>query len=95
MITLYFRQNSKEGRALKERMDDLSLAYESRELQAGEQPDSLPEDTSLPAIKENRTIVTGQDNLNAYLRELEKELSFSRSISADACYVDPDSGKLC
>ena len=94
MITLYYRQNSKEGLKLKERLDSLSLAYESRELQEHEQPESIPEDTSLPAIKENGTLVTG-DKLNAYLRELEQELSFSRSITADACYYDPDSGKLC
>jgi len=75
-------------------MDEMVLAYRTvTEDKTIKQ--ELPADIKLPVIKENGTIVNGKEKIERYLLELESELNYSRSVSGDGCYYDPDSGKLC
>ena len=95
MIELYATKNDPRGKAIKEKFDDLVLAYHYHEVDTPSDTNTLPEGTELPAIKENGSIITGENNQKQYMEELERELKRNRSFTADACYIDPDSGKLC
>ncbi len=51
------------------------------------------EDTSLPVITNNGTIVSGQA-IPAYLEELQELMSGWQEYQGDSCYVN-DKGKTC
>jgi len=97
MIELFTRKNHPRGQAIKQKFDDLVIAYRYHEIDSNDQKSvfGLSKDTELPAIKENGSIITGENNQKQYIEELERELKRNRSFTGDACYIDPDSGKLC
>ncbi|RMG61095.1 MAG: hypothetical protein D6722_20135 [Bacteroidetes bacterium] len=40
--------------------------------------------------------IEGETAIHRFLDELEKELTFDRTFfQSDACYMDPDTGKIC
>lgn len=51
--------------------------------------------TSLPYLLESGKVIQGKEEIHSFLRTLEKELNWSRSISGDSCYLDPDGGMVC
>lgn len=97
MIELFTPKKHPRGKAIKQKFDDLVIAYRYHEIDENKQESAvgLPKDTELPAIKENGSIITGERNQKQYIEELERELKRNRSFTGDACYIDPDSGKLC
>jgi len=97
MIELFTRKNHPRGQAIKQKFDDLVIAYRYHEIDEDniESAVVLPKDVELPAIKENGSIITGESNQKQHIEELERELKHNRSFTGDACYIDPDSGKLC
>ncbi len=46
-------------------------------------------------IQENGKNIKGYDNLKKFFNHLKRDLDFQRSISGDACYIDPDTGTMC
>ncbi|MEM9326995.1 MAG: hypothetical protein AAGA85_15110 [Bacteroidota bacterium] len=51
--------------------------------------------TSLPYLLESGNVIKGAEAIQKFLETLEKELDWSRSISSDSCYLDPDGGQVC
>ncbi|MFH5831393.1 hypothetical protein ACG2F4_00790 [Halalkalibaculum sp. DA3122] len=49
----------------------------------------------LPYLQENDHLVTGKQQINQFLRELETELREQRMVSGDSCYIDPQTGEIC
>lgn len=89
MIALYRERESPRADEIQSRLEDLVVAHRVHP------PDeSGRELDQLPAIEEGDTLYMG-DSIEAFLLELEGELSFSRQLSADACYVDPDNPGRC
>lgn len=88
MITLVRRKNDPASDELEQKLTDLVLAYKSEDADPGST-------STLPYIKENGKIISGKENIETWLQELEKELSWQRSLSGDGCYIDPDTGETC
>lgn len=55
----------------------------------------LPDDLALPVLAEGRHYHAGPDAIRAVLGEVTSEVAFSRSLSGDACYLDPDNPGVC
>lgn len=86
MITLYRHKNDKQAAKAEEKLQDLVLAYRVEEVK---------DEESEFFIEDSGKKIQGEEQLEAWFRELESELSWQRSISGDGCYIHPDSGKIC
>lgn len=96
MIELHRYKNDKYADRIQQALDDMVLSYETVVYHKPEnksEPD-LPE-TSLPFLNENGTKYSKEKDIKFFLRELSRELEEQRSISGDACYIDPQTGKIC
>lgn len=87
MIKLIRQADDPKADELESRFDDLILSYKT------EVSDDL--NSNLPKIKDGDTIITGDEEIEKWLRELEDELSWQRSLSGDGCYINPKSGNVC
>lgn len=94
MIELHRYKNDDYADKLEHRLEELVLAYRTVTHTEPDAQTGEPE-TSLPYLDENGTKITGKEEINSYLRELSNELKEQRSISGDACYIDPQTGEIC
>ena len=90
MIELHRPAKDEPSDEIEQRLDDMTITYKTERYNKESQADF-----DLPYIKEGKTVVTGEDKIEKYLRELEAELKLQRSVSGDYCYIDPDSGEVC
>ncbi|MDZ7721148.1 MAG: hypothetical protein U5K72_20165 [Balneolaceae bacterium] len=86
MITLHRYKDDERAEKIEEKLQDLILAYNIEDLE-DEQAESYIEDSGKK--------IRGEEELEAWFRELEDELNWQRSISGDGCYIHPESGKIC
>ncbi|MEX0680021.1 MAG: hypothetical protein WD097_01450 [Balneolales bacterium] len=49
----------------------------------------------LPFIREGNKIISGKENTDRFLSELEFFMNVQRSVSSDSCYIDPETGNTC
>ena len=92
MITLYHRPNDAHADSIQETLDDLVVAYDTVVVPQDQSPPSdVP---SLPALRDDGTVITGKNALSRHLSELETLLSDWRRFQSDACYVNDD-GSVC
>lgn len=90
MIELHRPVNDELSDEVEEHLDGMIITYKTERYD-----NESRAEFDLPFIKEGKTVVTGEDKIEKYLRELEGELKFQRSISGDGCYIDPDTGEVC
>ncbi|MEX0771618.1 MAG: hypothetical protein WEB89_06475 [Balneolales bacterium] len=88
MITLHRKENDPDSDELEEKLNDLVLAFEAINHSSG---DGGP----LPYIEEGEKKVQGEKEIEEWLIGLQDELGWQRSLSGDACYIDPKTGKVC
>jgi len=93
MIILYRAENDLHSDKIEEKLNELVVAFKTKIVT--EIDDAEPSETTLPYIWEGDNLVNGEENLERYLNELERELHIQRSVSGDACYIDPETGKVC
>lgn len=87
MITLFKKRDSQFGNDVYKKLNDLIITFEVEE---------LPEDADAETfIKESGKEVKGKQAIDKWLNQLEKELSWQRSLSGDGCYIDPETGETC
>ena len=86
MITLHRHRDNEEAAKIEEKLQDLVLAYRVEDVE---------EQKSEPFIVDGGKKIQGKEELEAWLRELESELNWQRSITGDGCYIHPDSGEVC
>ncbi len=87
MITLYKKRDSQFGDKVREKLIDLVVSYEEKE---------LPEDGSSGVfIMDSGKKIEERRAIDDWLTQLEKELSWQRSLSGDGCYIDPETGETC
>jgi hypothetical protein len=90
MIVLHRTKNDSRGKEIERKLKQLVVAHSVQVHKEGaEKP------VSLPYIRENGTIISGEERIDRYLVELERELNRQRMISGDGCYIDPDTGEIC
>lgn len=89
MIKLYRKSEDPAADKIEERFKDLVLSYKT----------VLSTDDSggdkYPRIEDGDDIIFGDKQIEEWLRVLEDELKWQRSLSGDGCYIDPKSGKIC
>jgi len=90
MIVLHRTHESREADEIQEKLEDLVVAHKVRY----DAPDNLPKGVTLPVVTEGDDLYVG-DAIEERLAELEFGLVFSRQISSDACYIDPDNPAEC
>ena len=94
MIEFHRHRDDKYADRLQEKLDEMVLAYNTitHENPVSEENET---DITLPYFDENGTKYSGKEEIKSYLRELSRELEEQRSISGDACYIDPRTGEVC
>ncbi len=95
MIEFHRYREDEYADRLEEKLDDMVLAYKTIVHENPVSQDNDDPDTTLPYFDENGTKHSGEEEIKSYLRELSKELKEQRSVSGDACYIDPRSGEIC
>ncbi len=85
MLTLIRPLNSKLADDIEHQLKNMVAAYEVIHNAAN----------SLPYLLETGNVIKGKEAIQKFLETLEKELNWSRSISSDSCYLDPDGGQVC
>lgn len=89
MITLFRQLESRQADEIQSRLNEMVAAHQVR---PAEDFDGPRED--LPVIDDSGDRYSGT-SIEPFLRKVEGELKISRQISADACYVDPNTGETC
>lgn len=87
MIILHRKKNDTASDQLEEKLNRLVLSFKTINY------DSKSE--KLPYIEEDGRQFTSDEEIKGWLRELESQLNWQRSLSGDGCYVDPESGEVC
>ncbi len=87
MITLYRKKNNELADSIENRFEELTLAYRVEMM-----PESDPYDWM---IEDGDKKIKTKGDLESWLLQLEKELNWQRSLSGDACYIDPETGEVC
>ena len=95
MIELYRPVECQECTDIETALKEMVLAHRIITVEAGQQPESLPASTSLPAIKDEGQIFTGQKQIKAYLKELEHIAAEWRKYQSDSCYVNEENDFSC
>lgn len=88
MIKLIREAVDPKADQIESRFEDLILSYKT-------EISDEHNDDNLPKIKDGDTIIAGKDEIENWLRELEADLKWQRSLSGDACFINPESGKIC
>lgn len=87
MIILHRRKNDTASDQLEEKLNRLVLSFKTIN------HDSKAE--KFPYIEEDGRQFNSDEEIKGWLRELESQLNWQRSLSGDGCYVDPESGEVC
>jgi hypothetical protein len=87
MITLYKKSGDDFADEIHTALEDLIITFETK---------SLSGNSSKPTyIQDGDSIVKGEKEINQWLRKLEDELKWQRSLSGDGCYINPETGEAC
>lgn len=93
MMTLYRRKACRAADEVQERLEELVLAHRVVEVD-GDRPDEVSPDRPLPVLVESGEAYSGGE-IAAVLDEIQTELTYERQVSADACFIDPESAGHC
>lgn len=85
MIKLIRKADDPKADEIESRFKDLILSYKTEK----------SDGDNLPKIQDGDTVISDDDEIESWFRELEDELVWQRSVSGDGCYIDPKSGKVC
>lgn len=85
MIKLIRQQHDLKADEIETRFQDLILSYKTE----------ISEEISAPKIEDGDTVISGEEEIEEWLRKLEADLNWQRSLSGDGCFIDPESGKVC
>jgi hypothetical protein len=88
MIVLYRQEKSPEADAIEAEFRELVLGYD-RVIMNPAQARELFGEHSLPVIKNNERVVSG-DDIQPYLKELTNLMRDWQMFQGDYCYVDED-----
>lgn len=89
MITLIRKSDDTKADEIESRFQELILAYKTEICENG------PNEEQLPTIRDGESVISGEEEIDEWLRELEEDLTWQRSLSGDGCYIDPKSGDVC
>jgi len=88
MIELYRPLDCPACVEIEEALAEMVLARKIITVEPGQQPEGLPDDTLLPAIKDEGQIISDPMAIKEYLKELERIAHEWRKYQSDSCYID-------
>lgn len=95
MLKFYHATEDSFVKKVRRQLDEMVVAHKVISAdRTTSLPDHIPEE-ELPALSDGHEIWTSQEEINRFLQELKSDLTFSRSITSDACYPDPDNPDKC
>lgn len=94
MIELFLTPGDTESAWIEAGLKEMVLGYRRVELLPEQVESVLGRPISLPALRHDERLVSGREDLLAYLQKLEQLVEEWRRFQADACYIDED-GKVC
>lgn len=93
MIELYRKNNCPACEEIEEAFKEMVLAY--KVIIVNDKSNfKLPENINLPAIKDDKKIISGRKNIKQYLEDLNDFLAEWNKFQSDSCYIDKD-GSTC
>jgi hypothetical protein len=95
MFKFYRQKSDCFANWVEEKLDEMVVAHKIIDANGN---DPLPEGITpddLPALSDGHETWSSQSDIKEFLRELDQDLSFSRSLTSDACYVDPENPDQC
>ena len=83
---LYLHKNATDelGEKIKDYLAEISAAHKQVD---------ITEEESF--IKENDIVIKGEINIFRFLEAYNRDLEYERSLSADACIMNPNDGTIC
>ena len=83
---LYLHKNASDdlGNKIKDYLKEISAAHRQVDIEDEES-----------FIRENEIIIKGEINIFRYLEAYNRDLEYERSLSADACIMNPNDGTIC
>ena len=97
MFTLYHENTDTFVRWVQDRLEEMVVAHKVIDVEESD-PIPLPDgltNSDLPLLSDGHEHWTSQEDIKEFLDELQKDLEFSRSLTSDACYVDPENPSKC
>ena len=87
MITLKKKKNHDFGEELESKLKSLVIAFKTEEIDENSNDELF--------IVDGGKKISGKEELEMWLRQLESELKWTRSLSGDACFIDSKTGETC
>lgn len=87
MIILHIKSSELKTPEIERELREMVVSYKTEVHPEWEAQDAYIEEDG----KEYRT----EKEIEGWVQQLKKELSWQRSLSGDGCYVDPDKGNSC
>lgn len=92
MLELHRLHNDPRSDEIEDRLINMVAAY--RVFHYSQEP-SANNSAPLPHLREGDKIVSTRVDTDRFLDELERFMKIQHSYSADACYIDPETGEIC
>ncbi len=87
MIKLHKKESDTHSEKLEEKLKDLVISFK-KEVHSSETE-------GLPYIEEDGRLYKTEKEIEEWLEQIKKELSWQRSLSGDGCYIDPETDEIC
>lgn len=97
MFIFYHQKSDAFTRWVKDKLDEMVVAHkiiDVGERDSGSLSDGIST-SDLPLLSDGHEHWRSQKEIKAFLEELQRDLEFSRSLTSDACYVDPENPSEC
>lgn len=95
MFTFYHQNSDEFTRWVKDTLNEMVVAHKIINVDGDTVlPDGISTN-ELPLLSDSHEQWTSQGEIKAFLEELHQDLKFSRSLTSDACYIDPDNPSEC
>lgn len=95
MLTFYRDNEDHFTRWVTDKIEEMVVASKVIDVDENSQ---LPEEINrkeLPVLSDGYETWTSQNEIIEFLEKLHQDLKFSRSLTSDACYIDPDNPEKC
>lgn len=97
MFTFYHQNSNAFTKWVEDKLDEMVVAHKIIQVD-GTDSKSLPPGLSiddLPILSDGHEHWRTPEDIKEFLEELHRDLEFSRSLTSDACIINPDNPKEC
>lgn len=97
MIELHRPETSSICDSIEEEFGDMMVRYKrviypDKDIQNSKGDDKR---LNLPFIDDGKEVAKGEQEIRKYMDQLKIDVKTMNEFTADACYIDPDTGEIC